>query len=50
MVARNSASDGDDRGRAAAALDSPPMNWSTLMYAFGLEKEDSYAEEETDAG
>jgi hypothetical protein len=26
------------------------MNWSTLMYVFGQEKEDGYAEEETGAG
>ncbi len=26
------------------------MIWSTLLYVFGQEKEDEYAEEETDAG
>ena len=30
--------------------DPPPMNWSTLMYVFGQEKEDGYAQEKTDAG
>ena len=28
--------------------DPPPANWSTLRYVFGHEKEDGYAEEETD--
>lgn len=32
------------------AADPPPMNWSTLMYVFGQEKEDGYAQEKTDAG
>jgi hypothetical protein len=32
------------------AIDPPPLNWSTLLYVFGQEKEDGYAEEKTDAG